>query len=162
MQAISSDILKLVEFPVCFCMSICIHLDYVCTRTVSHIIAVGCEIVLRHITYCGAAAAWWFGISLCDPATGGPGLIPRQRCLLLFPLARKFTHIAPVNSAVSIGECEATPVVVFLEQETSLTLLQPTQLYNGYLVLAGEGKSWTRCKLVICSNINLIQKTPLV
>ena len=29
----------------------------------------------------------------------------------------------------------------FLEQEASLTLLQPTQLYNGYSALAGEGKA---------------------
>ena len=52
-----------------------------------------------HITE--AAAAWWFGMSQCDP--GGPGYNVVCCC--------------------------------FLEQETLLTLLQLTQLYNGYLAL---------------------------
>ena len=34
-------------------------------------------------------------------------------------------------------------VVRFLERNTWLTLLQPTQLFNGYLLFAGEG-SWAQ------------------
>ena len=37
----------------------------------------------------------------------------------------------------------------FLEQETSPTLLQLTQLYNGYLTLAGEGKAGPSWKLTL-------------
>ena len=46
------------------------------------------------------ATAWWLGNSLCSP--GDPGSI---LCLLLFPWARNFNYIAPVDPAVLIREC---------------------------------------------------------
>ena len=65
-----------------------------------------------------AAAAWWFGVSLWswrswfDPQTMLFAVV--CCCLLLFPWARNFTHIVPVNPAVYNGEFKATPLVVFL------------------------------------------------
>ena len=79
--------------------------------TEQHYLYCCCEFIAAATDSCEAATACGLG-SVCAILEIQVRFIPRQCCLLLF-----------------------------LEQEASLTLLQPTQLYNGYLALAGEGKA---------------------
>ena len=83
----------------------------ICSTSVLHRINLSWDHIISDNV--DAATAWWFWISLCDP--GGPGLIPRQCCLLLFLCEQETLLTLP--QLYQLGNVRQHQWLCFLEQE---------------------------------------------